>query len=192
MIWQHFLTTDEHFFNICVLSFANKKLHYNRAGQQFFNAPCKNVTSSLQSFIFSDEAHFDLAGYINKQNCRIWATENPYAYIAKPTHPKRVTVWCKKWTRDIIGPFCFENEQEEAITVNGDSYRAMLNEFLFTKPEEEDIGNIWFQQDGDTCQTAETTLNILCPVFEDCIISCRADVVWPPQSCDLTPLDCYL
>ena len=24
----------------------------------------------------------------------------------------------------------------------------MLNEFLFTKIEEEDIGNIWFQQDG--------------------------------------------
>ena len=39
----------------------------------------------------------------------------------------------------------FENEQKEAVTVNGDPYRAMLNEFLFTKIEEEDIGNIWFQ-----------------------------------------------
>ena len=29
------------------------------------------------------------------------------------------------------------------------------------------------------------------PVFEDHIISRRADVVWPPRSCDLTPLDCY-
>ena len=27
------------------------------------------------------------------------------------------------------------------------------------------------------------------PFFEDPIISCRADVVWPPRSCDLTPLD---
>ena len=35
--------------------------------------------------------------------------------------------------------------QEEAVTVNGDRYRAMLNVFLFTKIEEEDIGNIWFQ-----------------------------------------------
>ena len=26
----------------------------------------------------------------------------------------------------------------------------MLTEFLFTKIEEEDIGNIWFQQDGAT------------------------------------------
>ena len=36
------------FFNICVLSFLNKKLHYNRADQQFFHAPCNRVTSSLQ------------------------------------------------------------------------------------------------------------------------------------------------
>ena len=28
--------------------------------------------------------------------------------------------------------------------------------------------------------------------FEDCIISCSADVVWQPQSYDLTPSDCYL
>ena len=38
-----------------------------------------------------------------------------------------------------------ENEQGEVVTVNGDRYRAMLNEFLFTKIEEPAIGNIWFQ-----------------------------------------------
>ena len=36
----------------------------------------------------------------------------------------------------------FENEQGEAVAVIGDRYRAMLNEFLFTKIEEEDIANI--------------------------------------------------
>ena len=36
------------------------------------------------------------------------------------------------------------------------------------------------------------TLEVLRPVFEDCIISCRADVVWPPRRSDLTPLDYYL
>ena len=39
----------------------------------------------------------------------------------------------------IIGPFFFENEQGEAVTVNGDRYRTMLNEFLLTKIEEEDL-----------------------------------------------------
>ena len=64
----------------------------------------------------------------------------------------------------------------------------MLNEFLFTKIEEKDIGNIWFQQYGATYHTAEDTLDVLRPVFKDRIISRKANVVWPPQSCDLTPL----
>ena len=53
----------------------------------------------------------------------------------------------------------------------------MLNEFLFTKIEEEDIGNIWFQQDGATCHTAEGTLDVLRPGFEHRIISHSAGVV---------------
>ena len=44
-----------------------------------------------KKIIFSDEAYFDLGGHVNKQNYRIWATENPHAYIEKLTHPKRVT-----------------------------------------------------------------------------------------------------
>ena len=36
-----------------------------------------------KKIIFSDEPHFDLGGYVNKQNCRIWGTENPHAYIER-------------------------------------------------------------------------------------------------------------
>ena len=67
---------------------------------------CDQLTEDAdfgKEIIFSDEA--DLGGYVNKQNCRIWGTENPQAYIEKPTHPKRVTVWCWFWSRGIIGPF---------------------------------------------------------------------------------------
>ena len=42
------------------------------------------------------------------------------------------------------------------------------------------------------CHTAETTFDVLSSVFEDCIISRRANVVWPLWSCDLTQLDYYL
>ena len=72
-----------------------------------------------KKIIFSDKAHFDFGGYVNKQNCRIWGTENPHANIEKPMHPKRVTVWYGFWSRGIIGPFFFENEQGETVTVNG-------------------------------------------------------------------------
>ena len=49
-------------------------------------------------------------------------------------------VWCGFCSRGITGLFFFENEQREAVTVSGDRYRSMLNEFLFTKIEEKDIG----------------------------------------------------
>ena len=126
----------------------------------------------LAKKIFSNGAHFDLG---KKQNCCIWGTENPHAYIEKPMHPKRVTVWCGYWSRVIIEPFLFENEQGY-VTVNDDSYWDMLNEFLFTKIEEENILNIWFQQGGAMCHTTEAALDVLHPVFEDRIISLKANV----------------
>ena len=42
----------------------------------------------------------------------------------------------------------------------------MLNETLFTKIEDEDIGNIWSEQDGATYLTAEATVDVLRPVFK--------------------------
>ena len=55
-----------------------------------------------------------LAGILNKQNCRIWGTENSHAYIEKPTHSKRVIVCCGFWYRGIIGPIFFENKHGKA------------------------------------------------------------------------------
>ena len=160
--------------------------------QRFAKWACAWLTEDAnfyEKIIFSDEAHFDLGGYVNKKICGIWGTENLHAYNQKQKHPKRVTGWCRFWSRGIIGSFFYENEQGEAVTVNGDRYRAMLNEFLFTKIEEQDIGNIWFQHDRATCHTAEATLDVLRRVFEDRIISRIADVV---RRCDLTPLEYYL
>ena len=131
-------------------------IRLNNAGKWARDRYTEDVDIWQNEIIFSDEPDFDLGGYVNKQNCCIWGTENPPPYIEKPTHPKRVTVWCGFWSRVIIGPFYFENEQGEVVTVNGDRYRVMLKEFLFTKIEE-DIGNIWFQQDGATRHTAEAT-----------------------------------
>ena len=68
----------------------------------------------------------------------------------------------------------------------------MLNKFLFTIIEEGDISNIWFQQHGATCHTAEVILDVLGPVFKDRIISRRAHVVCSLRNCNLTPLDYYL
>ncbi|GFV72398.1 putative DD41D transposase [Trichonephila clavipes] len=47
--------------------------------------------------LFSDEAHFWMNGYVNKQNCRIWNEANPQVYVEKPLHPEKLTVWCALW-----------------------------------------------------------------------------------------------
>ena len=54
-----------------------------------------------RKIVFSDEAHFDLGGYVNKQSCHIYGTKNPHAFTENPMHPKRVTVWCGFWSKGI-------------------------------------------------------------------------------------------
>ncbi|GFX78790.1 hypothetical protein TNCV_1919231 [Trichonephila clavipes] len=58
--------------------------------------------------LFSDEAHFWLNGYVNKQNCRIWSEANPQVYVETPLHPEKLTVWCALWACGIIGPYFFQ------------------------------------------------------------------------------------
>ncbi|GFV52066.1 uncharacterized protein TNCV_1324191 [Trichonephila clavipes] len=52
--------------------------------------------------LFSDEAHFWLNGYVNKQNCRIWSEANPQVYVETQLHPEKLTVWCALWAGGIL------------------------------------------------------------------------------------------
>ncbi|GFU67122.1 DUF4817 domain-containing protein [Trichonephila clavipes] len=52
--------------------------------------------------LFSDEAHFWLNGYVNKQNCRIWSEANPQLYVETPLHSERLTVWCALWAGGVL------------------------------------------------------------------------------------------
>ncbi|GFW76816.1 hypothetical protein TNCV_59141 [Trichonephila clavipes] len=55
------------------------------------------VPDFQKRILFSDEAHFWLNGYVNKQNCRIWSEANPQVYVETPLHPENLTVWCALW-----------------------------------------------------------------------------------------------
>ncbi|GFU64297.1 DUF4817 domain-containing protein [Trichonephila clavipes] len=58
---------------------------------------------------------------------------------------------------------------------------------LVLQPQE-----LWFQQNGATCDTAHATIDLLKDTFGDRLISRFGPVNWPPRSCDLTPLDYFL
>ncbi|GFU46714.1 DUF4817 domain-containing protein [Trichonephila clavipes] len=142
--------------------------------------------------LFSDEAHFWLNGYVNKQNCRIWSEANPQVYVKTPLHPEKLTVWCALWVGGIIGQYFFKNDEGHNVTVNGDRYRAMITNFFIPELNNHDVQELWFQQDGATCHTARATIDLLKDTFGDRLISRFGPVNWLPRSCDLTPLDYFL
>ncbi|GFV79448.1 hypothetical protein TNCV_279041 [Trichonephila clavipes] len=70
-------------------------LRYDQARRRFVEwAP--NEIAVVPDFhkriLFSDEAHFWLNGYFNKQNCRIWNEANPQVYVETPLHLEKLTV----------------------------------------------------------------------------------------------------
>ncbi|GFU93066.1 transposable element Tcb2 transposase [Trichonephila clavipes] len=94
--------------------------------------------------LFSDEAHFWLNGYVNKQNCRIWSEANPQVYVETPLHPEKLTLWCALWAGGIIGPYFFKNDEGHNVTVNGDRYRAMITNFFIPELNNHDVQELWF------------------------------------------------
>ncbi|CAK9806570.1 hypothetical protein ANTPLA_LOCUS4939 [Anthophora plagiata] len=145
-----------------------------------------------RNIIFSDEAHFILNGHVNKQNCRIWGHGNPRAMKEKSLHPKKITVWCGFWSKGVIGPFFFENENKDAVTVNGAPYNETIIDYLWLKVNGIDISNVYFQQDGATPHTTRENITLLRSKFNGRLISRNGDVNWPPRSCDLTSSDFFL
>ena len=73
----------------------------------------------------SDEAHFHLGEYVNKQNCHIWGSGNLKMMIEKPLYPQHVTVWCSFWAGGIIEPNFFLNKAGAVVLVNGLRYQTL-------------------------------------------------------------------
>lgn len=140
---------------------------------------------------YSDEAHFHLSGYVNKQNMRYWAANNPRELHQRPLHSPKVTVWCAISSVGIVGPWFFE-ENQLTVTVNSNRYVSMLQDFFLPRLDEMDLGDIWFQQDGATAHTSRASMAVLRDHFPERLISLRGDLQWPARSPDLSPCDFFL
>ena len=97
-----------------------------------------------RKIIFSDEAHFSLNGFVNKQNMRYWSARNPNVLLETPLHPQKVTVWCGFHAGGVIGPYFCVHENDHHVTTNGERYRAMLEDYLWPELDELDINDMWF------------------------------------------------
>lgn len=60
-----------------------------------------------KNIIFSNEAHFDLSGFVNERNCRIRGSENPRVTNA----PSKDDLWCGFCAGGVISPFCFRDDE---------------------------------------------------------------------------------
>ena len=94
-----------------------------------------------------------------------------------------MTVWCALWSKGVIGPYCFENDDGPTVTVNSDFFVSAIEEYS--------LENMWFQQDGATCHPTRASMALLPETFRRRVFSRRGDINWPPRSCDLTPLDFF-
>lgn len=145
----------------------------------------ENDADFHRKIIFSDEAHFWLNGFVNKQNMRYWAGSNPHVIHEAPLHPEKITVWCGLHAGGVIGPYFFVDDNDRHVTVNGNRYRDMINDFFWPQLNGMDLDDMWFQQDGATCHTAHDTIALLKTKFDERVMSARV-------ICDLTPLDYFL
>lgn len=147
----------------------------------------------INRIIFSDEAHFWLDGYVNRQNYRIWGTEKPEVLVTKPLHPQKVTVWCGLCSQFIIGPFFIEE------SIDGERYGDLLEDRIIPELEQEGATETYhFQQDGAPPHSTRANLTILRRAFGDRVIArnfpetFQSGMAWPPYSPDLSPLDFFL
>jgi hypothetical protein len=147
----------------------------------------------LNNLLMTDEAHFHLSGSVNKQNMRYWSPVNPKELNEMPLHSPKVMVWCGVGAFGIVGPYFFENDNEETVTVNSEHYVTMLEGFV--EPQLQWLGidptALHCQQDGATAHTARNNMAVVREMFGT-VISHFGNIAWPARSPQITVPDFFL
>jgi len=77
--------------------------------------------------MISDKNHFELSGFVHKQNIRLLSEANPYELQLEPLHSQRIIgIWCQ-WS------LFFEDETGSAVIVTADPSFLIVNRFLFSE-----------------------------------------------------------
>lgn len=80
--------------------------------------------------------------------------------------------------------------------MNGQRYLELLEDQILpairARVPQDQLNNIWFQQDGCPAHNVREVQTLLRQIFDDKLISNGGPVNWPARSPDITPLDFYL
>jgi hypothetical protein len=136
-----------------------KRLHCCR----WFTHCIQGGEDILDEVFFGDEACSHQTGYINSQNSRIRSAENLHTFHERPLHSLRFGVWCDASRQRIISPIFFSEtiraERNQELVINSVSLLEVDEQVC------------WFQQDGATVHTANSTMQMLSEFFGGRIIS---------------------
>jgi hypothetical protein len=67
---------------------------------------------------FTDEANFNLLGYVNTQNNRYWRSQNPHALIRLSLYDQKLGVWREISANRIIGLVFYEGTLDTQRYIN--------------------------------------------------------------------------
>ena len=124
----------EFFIKICICSrtrFSSQQLNLqdHSCRQEYAEKMLQLINKNPdfhEKILMSDEAHFHLNGYVNKQNYLFWSKENPRIIYESPLHSKKVTT-------GIIEPYFFEDENDKTVSTTGERYHPMIQNFLISE-----------------------------------------------------------
>ena len=85
---------------------------------QWFESKIEENPDFFQNVWFSDKAHFSLSGHVNSKNFVLWGSQAPDEVLQRPLHSLKCTAWVGILKHGIIGPFWFDNDVGETMTVN--------------------------------------------------------------------------
>ncbi|GFU54344.1 uncharacterized protein TNCV_577091 [Trichonephila clavipes] len=100
-VWENGGILSSDLFSVWFLAIHQNDHQARRRFVEWAQNEIAVVPDFHKRILFSDEAHFWLNGYVNKQNCRIWSEANPQVYVETSLHPEKLTVWCALWAGGI-------------------------------------------------------------------------------------------
>ncbi len=128
-------------------------------------------------FFFSDEAWFQLDGYINTQNFHI-SFENPHIFQRMSLHPQKIGVLCTTSRKHILRPIFHKT------TITAEIYHYVIHQFIALLHK--DKCDAIFQQDNARLHVAKYTISFSAEFFGKRISK------WLPHGSDLSPLNFFL